>query len=179
MLKRRLPQVIAILFSVALLTGCSFIARHSYSMNDQMFAAMMIPHHQQAIEMSDLALSRSNNPQVLDLARKIKAAQAPEIAEMKTWGEGLDHMLHSGMTMGGMLTDQQMERLRSTSGEEFDRLFLAGMIEHHQGAIEMAQNILDSKNPHVRDFASTIITTQADEISIMKGLLELLTNSND
>lgn len=175
MVKRPVAMVIATLLSVAMLSGCSFIASHSYSVNDQMFAAMMIPHHEQAIEMSDLALTRSQNQQVLQLARKIKQAQEPEIAEMKTWGEGLDHMFHDGMTMNGMLSDQQINQLKLARGTEFDRLFLEGMIEHHQGAIEMAQEILESKNPHVRDFASTIITTQAAEISVMKTQLEQLT----
>lgn len=143
-------------------------------MNDQMFAAMMIPHHEQAIEMSDLALVRSTNSDLLALAKKIKAEQTPEIQEMKTWGEHLDHMSHSGMSMGGMLTQSEIDQLKEARGVVFDRLFLKGMIAHHEGAIEMAQDVLDSKNPHVRQFASNIIKVQADEISYMKTLLAAL-----
>lgn len=166
MLKRALAAVMT-----AFLAGCSFISGHTYSMNDQMFAAMMIPHHEQAIEMSDLALTRSTNPQLLELAKQIKAAQAPEIEEMKTWGENLDHMSHSGMSMGGMLTQSEIDQLKEAKGVDFDRLFLKGMIAHHEGAIEMAQGVLDSKNPNVREFAGKIISVQAAEISKMKEML--------
>lgn len=161
--------------TAVILTGCSFISNNTYSMNDQMFAAMMIPHHEQAIEMSDLALTRSTNPELLALAQQIKDAQAPEIEEMKKWGENLDHMSHSGMTMGGMLSQSEIDELKAAQGVAFDRLFLQGMIAHHEGAIEMAQDVLESKNSHVRDFASNIITVQAKEIEQMKAMLAKLT----
>lgn len=159
---------------LALLTGCSFISNNTYSMNDQMFAVMMIPHHEQAIEMSDLALTRSSNAEVLALAKQIKAEQAPEIEEMKTWGTGGDHTGHSGMTMGGMLSQREIDELKAAQGVAFDRLFLTGMIAHHEGAIEMAQDILDSKNPKVRDFGAKVIEVQAAEIAKMKELLAQL-----
>lgn len=175
MFKRALLPVLTLVALV--LSGCSLISNNTYSMNDQMFAAMMIPHHEQAIEMSDLALTASSNPEVLALATQIKAAQAPEIEEMKTWGQTsmMDHSGH-GMTMGGMLSDSEIATLKSATGVEFDRLFLAGMIAHHEGAIEMAQDILESKNPKVRDFASKIIEVQAAEIATMKALLEKIGN---
>lgn len=159
------------LISLVFLTGCSFIAGNTYSMNDQMFAAMMIPHHQQAIDMSDLAFTRSSNPDVIALATQIKAEQAPEIKEMKTWLEGAPHMSHSGMTMGGMLSQSEIDQLKLAKGVEFDRLFLQGMIAHHEGAIEMAQDILDSKNPKVRQFGTNVIKVQSAEIAKMKDLL--------
>jgi uncharacterized protein (DUF305 family) len=101
---------------------------------------MMIPHHQQAIEMSDLALEKSSDPDILALAAEIKAAQGPEIEQMTTWltqsGAPVDGGDHAGhMNMGGMLTDAEMKRLTSSTGSEFDRLFLEGMIIHHEGAI--------------------------------------------
>lgn len=160
--------------SAALLTGCSVIAGNTYTMNDQMFAAMMIPHHQQAIEMSDLAPTRTSNSELLALAQQIKAEQGPEIEQMKTWGTNLDHMSHSGMTMSGMLSQIEIDQLKAARGTEFDRLFLEGMIAHHEGAIEMAQGILDSKNPKVRDFANNVIKVQAKEIARMKDLLTQL-----
>lgn len=171
MLKRALLALTALVLS-----GCSFISNNTYSMNDQMFAAMMIPHHEQAVEMSDLALTRSTNPEVLALAKQIKAAQEPEIEEMKTWGDtsSAGHMGHDGMTMAGMLSESELAALSAATGVEFDRLFLSGMIGHHEGAIEMAQDVLESKNPKVRDFATKIIEVQANEIATMKALLETL-----
>jgi uncharacterized protein (DUF305 family) len=152
-------------------------------MNDQMFALMMIPHHEQAVEMSDLAESRTTNADVLALARQIRDAQAPEIAQMKTWtdDDAGDHMGHMDgtdrMDMDGMLTELQMSDLRRASGIEFDRLFLAGMIEHHKGAIDMAQMILKSKNEEVRTLGENIVRTQQEEIDRMRSLLDNLPKS--
>lgn len=142
-------------------------------MNDQMFAAMMIPHHEQAIEMSDLALQRSSNPKVLALAEQIRRAQQPEIEQMKSWGatDTSDHTGHMDMTMEGMLSASEMSALRSATDADFDRLFLAGMIAHHEGAIDMAQMILKSKNDEVRLLGENIVSTQQQEIDRMRALL--------
>ena len=138
-----------------------------------MFAEMMIPHHQQAIEMSDLALKNSTNPEVLALAQEIKDAQAPEIEQMKSWGAS--SMAHMGHMMDGMLSDEEMSAL-AASGSEFDRLFLEGMIKHHEGAIEMAEMVIDSKNAEVAALANAIIEAQRAEIATMKELLTGLGN---
>lgn len=145
-------------------------------MNDQMFAVMMIPHHEQAVEMSDLALTRSTNPDVRALAQQIRDAQAPEIEQMRTWtdDDAGDHMDHMSGGMSGMLSELQMSDLRTASGTEFDRLFLAGMIEHHQGAIDMADMILKSKNDEVRTLGENIVRTQQAEIDRMRVLLDTL-----
>ena len=77
-----------------------------YSQNEVMFAAMMIPHHEQAVTMSNIALTNTTNPKVLDLAQRIKAGQEPEIIQMNTWLDGSYSMMdHSGHLMGGMLSD--------------------------------------------------------------------------
>ena len=138
-------------------------------MNEYMFAEMMIPHHQQAIEMSDLALQNSEDSEVRAMAQQIKDAQAPEIEEMKTWGASSN--AHMGHMMDGMLSGEEMEALRSARGAEFDRLFLEGMIKHHEGAIDMAEMVVDSKNLDVSALAKAIIEAQRTEISTMKELL--------
>ena len=169
---KRMIFVIAAL----LLTSCASSENTGaeYSAQDIMFAEMMIPHHQQAIEMSDLALKNSTNPEVLALAQKIKDAQAPEIEQMKSWGAS--SMAHMGHMMDGMLSDEEMSALAAASGSEFDRLFLEGMIKHHEGAIDMAEMVIDSKNAEVAALANAIIEAQRAEIATMKELLTGLGN---
>jgi uncharacterized protein (DUF305 family) len=157
-----------------LMTGCASQSNSGYSSQDIMFAEMMIPHHQQAIEMSDLALKNSTNPEVLALAQEIKDAQAPEIEQMKSWGAS--SMAHMGHMMDGMLSDEEISELAAASGSEFDRLFLEGMIKHHEGAIEMAEMVVDSKNDEVAALANAIIEAQRAEIATMKELLSALGN---
>jgi uncharacterized protein (DUF305 family) len=141
-----------------------------------MFAQMMIPHHQQAIVMSDLALKNSTNPDVLALARQIKAAQAPEIEQMKSWlqAAGTSLIGAHGMAMEGMLTDSEISALKSATGSSFDKLFLQGMIGHHEGALTMVSMIVNSDNAEARKLAKDIRTSQSAEIVKMKALLEAI-----
>ena len=150
---------------------------------DAMFAQMMIPHHEQAVVMSELAETRASNPEILALAAEIKAAQQPEIEQMKGWlaewgvpvMSGMDAMgEHGGHGMSGMLTEEQLDDLAAASGAEFDILFAEGMIEHHEGAIDMAEDVVDSKDPRVAALAEAIIRTQQAEIAQMKAILETL-----
>ena len=145
-----------------------------FSGTEIMFAQMMIPHHQQAVDMSTLAETRSTNPEVLALAKQIKDAQAPEIKQMTAWiessGAGMD-MGHD-MGMGGMLTDEQMTALGNAQGAEFDKLYLEGMIGHHQGALQMASMIENSDNAEAKQLAANIISSQSAEIDKMKKMLE-------
>jgi uncharacterized protein (DUF305 family) len=142
--------------------------------SDAMFMQMMIPHHEQAIVMSDLALKISKNPQILDLAKQIRAAQNPEITQMKNWlansGFGEDPG-HSMDGMGGMLSDEDLDILAKSSGKAFEKLFLSGMIKHHQGAIQMVNMIDDSVNSEIKSFGQTVVKTQSAEIELMKQLL--------
>jgi uncharacterized protein (DUF305 family) len=147
---------------------------------DAMFAQMMIPHHQQAVEMSTLAETRASSPKIKALAAEIKEAQQPEIDQMTVWLEEwgipvmpMDEAMseHGGHGMSGMLTDDQLQQLADASGPEFDRLFAEFMILHHEGAIDMAEDVVDSKDPRVATLAAEIIRTQADEIAHMQGFL--------
>ena len=143
-----------------------------YSKNEIMFAAMMIPHHEQAVTMSKLALTNTTNPQVLDLAQRIKAAQEPEIVQMNTWLDGGYSMMgHDGHQMGGMLSDEELAKLETLKDKEFDQMFLESMIVHHEGAIQMTQMIVESSNKEVKTLADNIISSQTKEIAEMKELL--------
>jgi len=157
----------------ALLSGCATgdSSKTSFSADDQMFAAMMIPHHKQAIQMSELALLNSTDPEILALANEIKAAQGPEIEQMKSWGSSMMGS-HAGHMMDeGMLTDDEIEQLKSARGAEFNRLFLEGMIKHHQGAIQMAEMIIDSANDEASQLGKNIVESQSAEIERMRQLL--------
>ena len=151
-------------------------ADSKFSSDDLMFAQMMIPHHEQAIVMSELALTNSTNPEVLALATAIRDAQAPEIKLMQSWLKGSDSSAHGDhdMPMSGMLDDQQLATLQSAKGGEFDRLFLEGMIGHHEGAIEMVEIIDRSKNSEVKELAANIVNSQSAEITTMKEILTRL-----
>lgn len=147
---------------------------------DVMFAQMMIPHHEQAVVMSDYALENTSTPEVLALAEQIKAAQQPEIEQMTSWLEewgvpvmsGMDAMgAHGGHGMSGMLTDEQLDELANATDADFDALYLAYMIDHHEGAIDMADDVADSQDPRVAALAAAIIEAQRAEIVEMQRLL--------
>jgi uncharacterized protein (DUF305 family) len=161
----------------------------AHNQADAMFAQHMIPHHQQAIEMSDMLLAKQGiDPRVTVLANQIKAAQGPEIQQMqewlKQWGSpqmpmpsGMPgHGDMSGMSgMTGMMSAQDMTALQSAQGVEASKLFVTQMIAHHEGAITMAQNeIKDGQYPAAVDLARSIVTSQQKEIDTMKGILATL-----
>jgi len=145
------------------------------SHSDAMFLQMMIPHHQQAVEMSQLASSHGASPEVQKLADTIAAAQGPEIEQMQAWlddAHAPDMMSGSAMGMDGVLSDAAMAKLEAAQGADFDRLYLQGMIGHHEGAIVMAQDVIDSgENPTVIALAKRIIAAQTAEIAQMKQML--------
>ncbi|MDE3724556.1 DUF305 domain-containing protein [Nocardiopsis sp. N85] len=152
---------------------------------DVRFARMMIPHHEQAVVMADLAETRAGD-EVADLAERIRDAQGPEIERMngmlESWGvESGPHMDESGPHMDmdhgnmmeGMLSEEQMDELESAEGEEFDRLFLEYMIEHHEGAVAMAEaEIADGVDAEARELAQEIVDAQEAEIEEMRGMLD-------
>jgi uncharacterized protein (DUF305 family) len=145
-----------------------------YSDDELMFAKMMIPHHQQAVTMSELALKNTSNSEVLALATAIRDAQAPEIEQMQGWlGNDDSHDADShDMEMGGMLTDEDLEKLASLRGDAFDQFFLASMIAHHEGALDMIEMAKDSTNAEVKALADNIVKSQSAEIQAMKSLLK-------
>ncbi len=147
---------------------------------DVMFAQMMIPHHEQAIEMSDMALdpTMGANQQILDLATQIKNAQDPEISQMKnllsTWKQPVaadSEMDHSSM-MSGMMTADEMAEMGKKMGREFDSAWAEAMIDHNEGAIDMANTVLkEGTNTEIRALASAIVAGQQTEIQTLRGLL--------
>ena len=147
-----------------------------FSGADIMFAQMMIPHHEQALLMSGFAETRSSNEEVKKLARQIYAEQEPEIAQMKLWLEKTNSSMDMGHDMGmnGMLTDSEIEAMKSATGKAFDRLFLEGMIAHHEGAIHMAEMIVDSDNTEAKKLGQSIQVTQQREIDLMKEMLKTI-----
>jgi uncharacterized protein (DUF305 family) len=143
---------------------------------DTMFTQGMIPHHAQAVEMSDMMLKKQGmDARITALATKIKAAQAPEIEQMtgwlKTWNE--PSQMASGHGMGdGMMGDDDLKTLDATQGKEAAKLFLTQMIAHHEGAVAMAKTeISQGKNPDVIQLSKSIVTSQEAEIQDMKALL--------
>lgn len=147
------------------------------NMADVMFVQMMIPHHKQALEMSELILANDDvDPDVTALAEQIKAAQDPEIELMlkwlEEWGIASADDLGGMDTMAGMMSDEQMAQLEDASGAEGSRLFLELMIEHHDGAVDMAEDVIRSgRNADVRALAEVIIEAQTREIATMRELL--------
>ena len=145
---------------------------------DMQFTMMMIPHHEQAVEMADMILAKDGiDERVLTLAEQIKAAQGPEIELMESWldewGTPMGDM--DGMDHGGMMSDTDMQALEDATGAEASRLFLEQMIVHHEGAIEMAQDEVDNgQNPDVITLAENIIASQTTEIATMEDILATL-----
>ena len=143
--------------------------------DDAMFLAMMIPHHEQAIEISNLAKTNGASPEVLELATSIANAQGPEIAQMQGLLEAAGALGEIGKHMGhmdGMLSEEQIAAIKDARGAEFDRLYLEGMIAHHEGAVKMAQNAIDSGgNAAVIAVAEQQLAAQTAEIAQMKKLL--------
>jgi uncharacterized protein (DUF305 family) len=147
----------------------------SHNKADGDFAQGMIPHHQQAIRMSAMA-EEVAGPEVKALAGRIAAAQGPEIAQMKGWLTAWDLPIEAehGMQhdMPGMMPDDAMDELRTTAGDSFDRHWLQMMIEHHAGAIAMAQTeIEDGKYPATLELARSIVKSQTVEIAEMRRML--------
>lgn len=199
---RKLPLALgASMFALALtLTGCtasgpsetstsSTPARtSSASAADEMFVVMMIPHHEQAVEMADIVLTKSDiDPKVTELAQNIKDAQGPEIDRMLGWLQewgveynpndnstgGMDHGSMGGMD--GMMSDEDMSMLEDADGPTASRIFLEQMILHHEGAVEMAETALkDATDPDVRELAEQVIDDQNAEIATMQDLLTQL-----
>jgi uncharacterized protein (DUF305 family) len=151
---------------------------------DVMFAQMMIPHHEQAIEMSDVILGKEGvDSEITDLATQIKEAQGPEIEQLSTWLDewgaeqpddsmDMDHGSMGDDSMGGMMSEEDMQALEDAEGAEAGRLFLEQMIVHHEGAIEMAQTeVEDGANEAAVEMAGTIVSSQTSEIQTMEDLL--------
>jgi len=149
----------------------------NYTGADIMFLQMMIPHHQQAVDISNLAMKTSKDSELLALAKKIAADQAAEIIQMKAWlndaGAGMD-MGHSMDGMGGMLNDAELSALNAETGTKFDILWLKGMTGHHDGAIHMTTMIRDASNLYIKAFGEKVIADQSAQIEQMKAMIKRL-----
>lgn len=163
------------------------------SHDDVTFMQGMIMHHSQAVEMTALIDSHTQNKQVRSIGAKISSSQSDEIRFMQRWliarGQATsmsmadmpgmdmsDHAMPDMPPMPGMLTQAQMEALRKARGAEFDHLFLTGMIQHHGGALIMVKDLFDAagagQDADIFDFATDVDNTQRAEIRIMQGMLE-------
>ena len=192
MLRKTLAATALVVTAALGLTACANDTDTSPSANnetssqfndaDVAFAQSMIPHHEQAIEMAELAADRAESAEVKQLAAGIKAAQGPEIEQMNAWLDqwgqdatpsgGMDHGDMGHGDTGGMMTEDDMTMLENAGGTEFDRMFLEMMVEHHEGAIDMARTELaDGENPDAIALAQQVETDQEAEIDKMKQLL--------
>jgi len=154
---------------------------------DVEFMQGMIMHHSQAVEMTELLKTRSHNPEVLALGKKIDISQTDEVGWMKRWlqehgkpisaMEDMPGMDMSSMmpAMPGMLTPAQMDALRKAPEPQFDHLFLTGMIQHHTGALTMVKDLFKTpgaaEDPWLFEFTSDVTNTQQAEIDIMRTML--------
>lgn len=142
---------------------------------DIAYARMMIEHHSQALEMTELAPDRAESAKLTSLAERIAAAQGPEIAAMEAWltehGEDAKGDSHQHATMPGMATEAQLKKLRAAQGEAFDEQFLTLMITHHEGAITMATDVkAQGNNIRIEEMADDVVAQQSSEITRMRDM---------
>lgn len=175
------------------------LSRSGFTSDDVAFMQHMIVHHAQAVDMVELLQTRGSHPTVGRLGQRIALSQEAEMALMRDWlmerGQALEmpgmgaasadmgHSGHTGHTMpasdtpimAGMLSPAQMQALAATTGPAFDRLFLEGMIRHHQGALDMVDSLLSrpgaAEDPMLSDFTTSVIADQSAEILRMQSLL--------
>ncbi|MEU9518812.1 DUF305 domain-containing protein [Streptomyces sp. NPDC048224] len=143
---------------------------------DVSYAQMMIRHHAQALEMTELAPEQAESGRVRKLAERISAAQGPEIKAMEGWletnGEKTAGGSHEHAAMPGMATEAQLKKLRAARGKAFDQLFLTLMITHHEGAISMAADVKsEGNNVRIEEMADDVVAQQTSEISRMRAML--------
>ncbi|WP_214411685.1 DUF305 domain-containing protein [Sphaerisporangium fuscum] len=146
---------------------------------DVLFTERMIPHHRQALEMADLAPSRTDNPGVRRICERIAVGQTPEIGVMSRWLRALgrevpgEHTGHTGADGYGMASLEEMNRLRASRGAAFDELLLRLMIRHHEGAVKMAgEELAGGTDQTMLKFAQDMASGQRIEIDRMRGLLK-------
>jgi len=160
------------------------VSNTSYSKDDVQFLQDMIPHHNQAVQMSDLVADRTNRPELVDAAGRIDASQADEIEFMQQWlrarGESVPEptahsAMHTSHQMAGMASPEDMTKLAEQSGTDFDRMFLSLMITHHEGAVTMVEELMDQPgaayDPVLFEFTADIVNDQTAEIGRMNAVL--------
>ena len=156
--------------------GHSSMASGDLSSDDVMFLQMMIPHHQQAIDISNLALTKGEDAELLALAKNIRDEQAAEIVKMKAWldAAGADLEMDHGAShsMSGMLSDSELAALDKASGKSFDVLWLKAMTGHHTGAIDMATMIENAKSAEIKSFGEGIVASQSAQNKAMAAMIK-------
>ncbi|GAB2807526.1 DUF305 domain-containing protein [Streptomyces chlorus] len=143
---------------------------------DVSYTRMMIEHHSQALEMTELVPDRAESTKTVKLAERIAASQQPEIKMMEGWltthGKSKKAGGHDHSTMPGMATPGQLKNLRAAEGKAFDQLFLTLMITHHEGAITMATEVkAQGNNIQIEEMADDVVAQQTSEITRMRSLL--------
>lgn len=143
---------------------------------DVSYARMMIEHHAQALELTELAPERAESAKLKALAERISAAQGPEIDAMRAWlkehGRPGKSGAHEHAPMPGMATEAQVKKLRAAKGAAFDQLFLTLMITHHEGAITMATDVKgQGNNIRIEEMADDVVAQQTSEINRMRSML--------
>ncbi|MBP1301664.1 DUF305 domain-containing protein [Curtobacterium sp. 1310] len=157
-------------------------AASAHNDQDVMFAQMMLPHHKQAVEMSDMLLAKGSgvDTDVTTLAKQIKAEQSPEIKQLTSWLQGWGEPTeseHSGMghSMSGMMSDSDMSDLDQASAKDAAKLYLEQMVQHHKGAVDMAKTEVDKgKNTDAIAMAKSIVSSQTEQITQMQDMLASL-----
>ena len=156
-----------------------------YTVADVEFMQGMIAHHAQAIYMSRMAEAHHASPRLLKLAEKIDQSQVAEIAIMQDWlrrnGQAVpDTSSWRTMHMAGMLTEEQLKELDAASGAEFDHAYLTMMIQHHEGALQMVEDLfaapLAGQDVDVNVFANDVVTVQTAEIGVMQRMLSQMSD---
>ncbi|MEU2434420.1 DUF305 domain-containing protein [Streptomyces sp. NPDC007861] len=196
---RRIAVVGAVTVGALLLTACggadssdssaapattATSAAGAFNDADVAFAQGMIPHHQQALEMAELADGRASDQEIKTLAGQIEKAQDPEIQTMRSWltswgkpeSPSVDHgASHGSGEMPGMMSDEDMDALMTAKGTDFDRKFAQTMIDHHSGAIDMAKDEQkNGRNAAAKKLADEVIKNQSAEVEQMRSILDRL-----
>lgn len=158
-------------------TAAAPSASGTFNDADVMFAQMMIPHHEQALEMAELADGRAEDADVKKIVAAVEKAQDPEIRKMKAWLKGWGKPESAGMNhaMAGMMSEQDMKDLAAAKGKDFDRTFAELMIAHHEGAVEMAKvEQKDGGDAEAKALAGEVVTAQTAEIAELRKILDRL-----
>ncbi|WP_433280860.1 DUF305 domain-containing protein [Micromonospora sp. CA-244673] len=147
-----------------------------YNGLDVWYVRMMIPHHQQAVEMATLAPDRATDPRVRAVADRIRAAQGPELGVLRGWlgARGLPAELpgHDHGTMRGMQSAEAVRQLAAARGADFDRLFVRMMTAHHEGAVVMSTDLLKvGVDQTLQEFANAVAVEQSAEITRLRELI--------
>lgn len=169
----------AALAATMMLSGCAADhANHESTSTDQsmkmtaeaMYVVMMVPHHEQALEMVSLAETNTTNTAILKISEGIKNAQTAEVTQFEKYLSDNGITSESMAMESGLLTEDEMTALADATGSEFDALFLEGMIKHHQGAVDMSAPLLESTDSQVAKWAQGIYVSQQNEILVMQAL---------